>query len=149
MQILLKAQVLIKSHRLNTSKTSYSNTAVLTLEELQLPIRDDYALILCLLQNCPRRDNTIHPTGFLEMTISAPLRYIRLLSLSLAKHLTGLEGHESHNRLVYLVKQAVNCKSRLENYVNLLSFQSCLRRLYTNPKGTVYIGNDIETFGPC
>lgn len=106
MQILLKAQVLIKSHRLNTSKTSYSNTAILTLEELQLPICDDYALILMSSSELPQkgqynpsnrllRDDNFSSIKIYTFTVLIPCQTFDRTGRTRESQHTGISGKAS------------------------------------------------------
>lgn len=97
----------------------------------------------CALQNCHRRDRTIHSTGFLEMTSSAPpdIYFYFPYSLPNIWHDHKDTRVTAHWEIWSSKPSAANMTGELWQFLTL---QSCLDRVYKNPKGSVFIQNDIE-----
>lgn len=97
----------------------------------------------CALQNCHRRESTIHSTGFLEMTTSAPRDMYFYFPYSLPNIWHGQKDTRltAHWEIWSSKQSAANTTGELGQS---LSLQSCLERVYKNPKGIVFIQNDIE-----
>lgn len=97
----------------------------------------------CALQNCYRRDSTIHSTGFLEMSTSAPRDIHFYFPYSLPNIWHGQKDTRvtAHWEIWSSKQSAANTTGELGQF---LSLQSCLERVYKNPKGIAFIQNDKE-----